>query len=169
MKKNIKQDYKIVVNKILNSYQFKKRKKYLHHGKITVYDHSLKVSKKAYAIARKLRMKHCNCIAIGGLLHDFYDRPWQTNKEKKPFFKQHGFVHASEALKNSEKYFPDLMNDRIKNIILRHMFPLNITPPKYKEAWLVSAVDKIVSIEALFQPKFFKSLFKRRKKRRNKL
>ena len=39
------------------------------------------------------------------------------------------------------------MNPIIDNIILRHMFPLNIIPPKYKEAWLVNLADKIASLD----------------------
>ena len=72
------------------------------------------------------------------------------NKIKKPFFKKHGFVHAKEARDNSFKYFPNLMNKRIENCILRHMFPLNIVPPRYIESWIVSISDKIISVEALF-------------------
>ena len=35
------------------------------------------------------------------------------------------------------------------------MFPLNIIPPKYLESWIVSTVDKIVSLNALKRPKEF--------------
>ena len=124
MVKYMEKDYYMVVSKILNNKEFLKRKKYEHHGEITVYDHSLHVSKLAYKIAKKLHFKYKNDVAIGGLLHDFYYKPWQNNKKKKPLFKKHGFVHAKEALENTKKYFPELLNDRISNIILRHMFPL---------------------------------------------
>jgi uncharacterized protein len=39
------------------------------------------------------------------------------------------------------------MNKRISNIILRHMFPLNIVPPRYIEGWVVTYVDKKVSMD----------------------
>ena len=45
------------------------------------------------------------------------------------------------------------MNKTIENIIERHMFPLNKIPPKYKEAWIVSMIDKYVSLEVFLQPK----------------
>ncbi len=151
-------EYYEIVKEILESEEFKKRKNYKHHGKITVYDHSLKVSKISYLISKKLGMKDYRSVAIGSLLHDFYDKPWQENKEKRPFFKKHGFVHASEALKNTKLYFPKYADKKVSNIIERHMFPLNITPPKYKESWLVSFVDKMVSMEAVFQPIFFLAL-----------
>ena len=85
--------------------------------------------------------------AIGGLLHDFYYKPWQNNKKKVSLFKKHGFVHAKEARDNSYIFFPELMNDKIDNIILRHMFPLNKIPPKYLEGWIVTMADKYVSLE----------------------
>lgn len=159
-KKGDKMDeYYEIVKDILNNEEFIKRKTYRHHGNITVYDHCLRVSIMAYRISKKLKLGDYKEAAIGGLLHDFYYKPWQENKEKKPFFKKHGFVHASEALENSKIYFPDYIDEKTENIILRHMFPLNIIPPKYKESWIVSISDKIVSLEAIKEPVFFLALF----------
>ena len=71
------------------------------------------------------------------------------NKIKKSLFKKHGFVHAKEAKINASKFFPDMINKRIENGILRHMFPLNIIPPRYIESWIVTISDKIVSFETI--------------------
>lgn len=155
----MEQEYYEIIKKILENEEFQKRKKYKHHGSITVYDHSLKVSQLAYRISKKFKSMDSKSIAIGGLLHDFYDKPWQENKEKKPFLKKHGFVHAHEALVNAEIHFPEYMNVKTRNIIERHMFPLNKIPPKYKEAWLITMVDKWVSLEVLLHPTFFIKLF----------
>lgn len=149
---NYKEEYYKIVYDILKNEEFQKRKTYKHHGDITVYEHSLKVSKLAYLLARKLH-KDYKSAAIGGLLHDFYDKPWQENQERKPLLQKHGFVHARQAMINANKYFPNLMNEKINNIILRHMFPLNKIPPKYIESWLVTLADKYVSFEVFLQPK----------------
>ena len=45
------------------------------------------------------------------------------------------------ALQNARKDFK--LTIREENIILRHMFPLNVVPPMCKEAWLVCLADKI--------------------------
>lgn len=47
------------------------------------------------------------------------------------------------AYHNAKKYFD--LNEIEKDIILKHMFPLTITLPRYKETFLVLIVDKIVS------------------------
>lgn len=148
-----KEEYYKIVHDILKNEEFQKRKDYKHHDQISVYDHSLAVSKLSYQLAKKMN-KDYKSAAIGGLLHDFYYEPWQDHlKEKKPFLKKHGFVHAEEALHNSKKYFPALINPKIENIIIRHMFPLNKMPPKYIESWIVSLADKYISMEVFVHPK----------------
>ena len=153
MKKNITNDilndtgFLELVSPILNSKEFIKRKKWMHHENVSLYEHLLIVSYLSYKICLKYKL-HYKDAAIGGLLHDFYYKPWQENLNvKKPFFKQHGFVHAREAMYNSYKFFPKFMNKRVSNIIQRHMFPLNIIPPRYIEGYIVSYVDKKVSMD----------------------
>ena len=41
------------------------------------------------SIAKKLKVDY-KSAAIGGLLHDFYTKPWQEDTEKKKFFEKHG-------------------------------------------------------------------------------
>lgn len=158
MKEKEMNEYYDIIKEILEHPEFQKRREYDHHGKITVYDHCLSVSKLSYKMAKKLK-KDYKAAAIGGLLHDFYYEPWQDKKIKKPFFKKHGFVHAQEARDNSYKYFEKYMDKKIENIILRHMFPLNIKPPKYFESWIVTIADKCVSLEDILNPLFFLYFF----------
>ena len=56
-------------------------------------------------------------------------------------------------MENAYKYFPELMNERIANIIERHMFPLTGIPPKYKEGWIITYVDKKVSLDIVLNIK----------------
>lgn len=158
-------EYYEIVKKILEHSEFQKRKDFLHHENESVYEHSLKVSQLSYKIAKKIGVDY-KSAALGGILHDFYTKPWQEDTEKKPFLKKHGFTHAKEACDNTKIYFSDILTPKIENIILRHMFPLNITPPKYIESWIVTISDKIVSISVLAHPKEYTKYLgiKRRKK-----
>ena len=81
-------------------------------------------------------------------------------------FKKHGFVHAKEALENSREYFSDYLNPVIENAIERHMFPLNIIPPKYKIGWLIVLFDKKNSMDFVEHPSaFIKCFYKQSKKK----
>lgn len=111
-------------------------------------------------------------MAIAGLLHDFYDKPWQTNQEKTKFFQKHGFVHAEQARKNAVKYFPQFVNEKIESMIQTHMFPLNRKIPKYKESWLLTFIDKADSMDFLLHPllltKFGRNLENKKTKNKGK-
>lgn len=154
MKEVYFQEFLDIVSPIINNEEFLKRKNYAHHENESVYDHSMKVAFSSYLCAKKLKLDY-KSVAIGGLLHDFYYEDWQNKHVHKKFFQMHGFVHARQALENSKKVFPELMNKKIENIILRHMFPLNITPPKCKESWIVSVMDKKCSMYILKYPKSY--------------
>lgn len=178
MKKNITkevsndEEFLNIVSPILKHPEFKKRKDWKHHEDVSLYEHLLIVSYLSYKICKRKNLNYRDA-AIGGLLHDFYYKPWQENVlQKKPFFKQHGFIHAKEAKYNAYKYFPKYMNKRVENIIERHMFPLNIIPPKYKEGWIVTYVDKKVSLTVFINlkqlPKYL-GLTRRIKKIKTKL
>lgn len=151
-KERLNKEFYEIIDPILNSSEFQKRKEFKHHGKITVFDHSLKVSNKAYKMAKLLRLDY-KSAAIAGLLHDFFERPWQEDNEKHKFFEQHGFTHARNALNNSHKYYDNYLNPVIEDAILRHMFPLNIKPPRHAIGWIVTLADKAVSMEVFKYPK----------------
>ena len=138
-------EYYSIINEILKNEEFQKRKNFMHHGNLSVYDHSLAVSKLSYTLAKRLK-KDYRSAAIGGLLHDFYVNPLKEIKEKQKLLKKHGFTHALDAKNNAKLYFPNLLNKKVENIIERHMFPLNVIPPKYIESWIVTFVDKYVSM-----------------------
>ena len=144
-------EYYKLVKPILEHEEFLKRKNYPHHYQESVYDHVLRVSYDCYKIGKKLNLDY-KSLAIAGLLHDFYDKPWQSDFEHKPLLQKHGFVHAEQARINALKYFPELVDDKIGDMIKTHMFPLNKRLPKYKESWILTIVDKADSMDFLFHP-----------------
>lgn len=55
------------------------------------------------------------------------------------------FSHARAALKNAKKDFQ--LGEIEQDVIQKHMFPLNLKPPKYKESVLVCLADKLSALE----------------------
>ena len=172
-------DWYSIVNDILKNEEFQKRKIFMHHYNITVWQHSVLVSFNSYVLAKKWKADERVC-AIAGLLHDFYPWTWiyderlekldhgyylRETKVKHSLFKKHGFTHAKAAALNYVEFFPELEDKKITNCIERHMFPLNIIPPKYKEGVIVTLVDKMKSFHELpdlsYYPKMVKNQFKK--------
>lgn len=148
-----------IVKPIIEDEEFILRKTYKHHGEKSVYDHSVAVSKYSYRIAKFLGADF-KSAAIAGILHDFYETPWQDVVIKQPIYKMHAFTHARSALKNSKNHYEEYLNPKIENAILRHMFPLNLIPPKYATGFIVTFADKIASIDFILSPKsLYKTFF----------
>jgi uncharacterized protein len=131
-------DYIELVKDILSDQKFTKTKYNDHHG-FSKFDHSLKVSYYSYKIAKKLKLSYIE-TARAGLLHDFFlsdNRSCFRNKFLS------NFRHAKEARDNAKEKFK--LSPKEEDIIITHMFPLNIIPPKYLESWIVTTVDKFVA------------------------
>lgn len=135
------EQYIRIVKHILNDKEFSQMKDVPHHNS-TRLNHSLKVSYYSYKIAKMLRLDYED-VARGGLLHDFYLGQVNDQKTFKDKFLLYTTKHPNEALDNSTKYFD--LTDKEKDIIVSHMFPVDVKVPKYAESWIVSLVDKVVS------------------------
>jgi uncharacterized protein len=98
------------------------------------------VSYNSYLVCRVLGLDY-QSAARGGLLHDFFLYDWHITKHEEGL---HGFTHPGTALKNANKKFS--LNKIEKDIIEKHMWPLTIRFPKYKESFIVSFVDKYCSV-----------------------
>lgn len=109
-----------------------------HHLHTSRLMHSLHVAYNSYYTCKKRDWDY-KSVARGALLHDFFN---VGNKNKNiPYRCLLGFCHPKMAMNKSLEHFE--LNYIEKNCILRHMFPMTIIPPKYKEAWMVILWDKI--------------------------
>ncbi|HMB02048.1 MAG TPA: hypothetical protein VKS21_13770 [Spirochaetota bacterium] len=136
------QEFLELTGDILGHPVFSKLKEYKHHD-LTIYTHARAVAFLAYKIAGRLSLDY-RSAARGALLHDFFFYNWRFKSlyrdGKKKF---HAFEHPRIALHNAEKYFK--LNAVEKDIILHHMWPLTVRFPRYRETYLVSFVDKLIS------------------------
>ena len=119
--------------------EYQKLKKYVHHGGTnTLYQHSISVAYIVFVLCLifKINKKIMYSAVIAALLHDFYDDVDLGNDT--PY--ERLYTHPHMAVVNAKKYFE--LNETQENIIESHMFPMSKTLPKYKEAVLVSLMDK---------------------------
>jgi len=141
-----------IIEPIILANEFQKRKKFPHHINESVYEHVLRVAFDCFRIGKRLHMDY-KSLAIAGLLHDFYERPWQYSDEKKPLLQKHAFTHAKNAVDNAKKYFgEEIITPKIESIMITHMFPLNRRIPRNREAWLLTLVDKADSVDFILHP-----------------
>lgn len=129
---------------ILCSKEHKECDKFIQHGNTTVRKHTTSVACMAVAIARKTHLKFdYQAMIRGALLHDYFLYDWH-----EPHHGPHGYTHASLALRNAAQDFA--ISPIEADVIKKHMWPLNIKPPRYREAMIVTIADKICSAKEVF-------------------
>lgn len=156
-RKPLEAEFYRVIRDIYGHDEFLKLKLYYHHNS-SIYDHVNEVAYLAYRICKYLKLDY-RSAARGALLHDFFLYNWRNHDAPDlPRKKNHGIEHPGIALSNAEKYFS--LNDLERDIIKKHMWPLTLVPPRYKESFVVSFADKYLS------SKEFIDEFKKKRDRR---
>lgn len=135
--------------KNINHPMFLKQKHYFHHHQVSVYEHVILVAYHVYKTAKRLHL-NAEDLVCGALLHDFFLYDWhiEGKTKKKRLFKKHGFTHAKQAAFNADIYFS--LSAIEKDIIKKHMFPLNLSAPVFIESWLVNLLDSYVTFKEYF-------------------
>jgi len=146
--------------KILENPKWEKMKLFPHHLDTRAV-HSIEVCCISWKKAKKIKRCDHKSVAIGALLHDFFLYDWQNEKanyeevdvkKNRILPNAHGFIHPKIALANAIGIFPELINKKTSDIILKHMWPLTVTPPKYIESWIVCFTDKSCSMKVFREP-----------------
>lgn len=127
---------------ILHSKGMDMEKRFFQHGTVTVFDHSVAVALMCLQLAALLRLRtDTRSLVRGALLHDYFLYDWHIKEKGRPL---HGTHHARRAMKNAERDFG--LNKIERNMILAHMFPLNLTLPRYRESVLLCTADKLCAL-----------------------
>ena len=140
----IDKEYFNIIKDYYNSKPVQTLKNIPHHKSSNRLEHSLKVSYKAYKIAKKHNLDY-ESTAIAGLLHDLYFNrinDMSTYKEKIELLTNN---HPKDAVENAKKHFS--LNKKEEDIILTHMWPISKYVPKYKESFVVGYADKACSFK----------------------
>ena len=133
--------FKQELEKICKNSRFLQSHRYMQHGETSVLRHSVSVAYVSYYLAWKMNAPVDEKSLIrAALLHDYFLYDWHVKDESH---KWHGFHHAKKALQNAVEDFD--LNEVEQDSILRHMFPLNLHPPKYMEGWIICCADKVCS------------------------
>lgn len=138
-------EYLSHVSDILDHREFKKLREIRHHDS-NVFNHVLRVSYLAYKICKRMGFNDREA-ARGALLHDFFLYDWKIKGERPYDRGFHGLKHARVALNNARIHFE--LSPVEEDIIVKHMWPLNARPPRYREALIVSFLDKYVASREL--------------------
>ena len=130
-------EYMNIISDIIKNALVQKMKQYRQHFNVNCFDHCLFVSYNTYLICKKWHLDYISA-ARAGMLHDLFLYDWRKRENGRKG--HHAFTHGKTALENAMKIVS--LNDREKDIIKNHMWPVTLKVPKYKETFVITCVDK---------------------------
>lgn len=133
-------EFRSCVTDLITAPAVREMNEYIQHSDITTLEHCIFVAYISFLVCRFFGFD-CYSAARGGLLHDLFLYDWHLEHTVNGL---HGFTHPATALKNANQYF--VLNDMEQDIIKKHMWPLTLRLPKYKESLVVCGADKFCAI-----------------------
>ena len=166
-RKNLSEsEYYALIADLLELEEIQQLKQFRHHIMTTRFQHCLNVSYYNYKLCKSLKLD-AKSAARAGLLHDLYFYDTKAYTHSKPAVR-HSKHHPELALRNAEKLLK--LNEKERDMIQNHMFPMTFALPRYAETYLITLVDKYCAvIEFLLpQPKRFQNFVRRKSQRQAK-
>ena len=136
-----KQEFENILKDILENSQVLKMKEYIQHYDTTLFDHCYNVAWITFKMCKLFHLDYVKATRAS-MLHDLFLYDWRVKSKKRS--KWHAFKHPYVAMKTAEKEFK--LSDKEKDIILKHMWPVTIIPPKSLEGFCVTITDKYSAI-----------------------
>lgn len=138
-------EYMSIINEILNKEKVQQMKKYRQHYNINCFYHCLFVSYNTYLICKKHNLDYISA-AKAGMVHDLFLYDWRKRERGRKGL--HAYTHGKTAFKKASEILN--LNDKEKDMIIKHMWPVTLAIPKYKETFILTFVDKYFAIAEAF-------------------
>lgn len=128
-----------IIDDIISNDTVKQMKNYRQHCNTSCYKHCMQVAYFTYIACKKLKLDYISATRAA-MLHDLFLYDWRKKYRNIELPGLHAFVHPQIALKNASEIFD--LNVIEKDVILKHMWPVTISFPRYRESYIVTVMDK---------------------------
>ena len=155
-REKIKEDteFQSIVKEFVENDTVLQMKNFIQHCDTDCFEHCYMASYYCYKICKKFKLDY-KSAARAAMVHDLFLYDWRAKNDRAGL---HAFTHGKYAYENASKLFD--LNEKEKDIIVKHMWPVTIRPPKYKEGFVLTFVDKYCALEETAQYLSKKKVFK---------
>jgi uncharacterized protein len=138
-------EFNNIISDIVKNPAVQDMKKFNQHYDCSCFSHCKTVAYYSYLICKKFNLDYTS-MARAALLHDLFLYDWRVRQPDRKGL--HAFRHPYTACRKAEALFN--LNDKEKDIIKKHMWPLTFIPPKYLESFIITFVDKYCALEEAY-------------------
>ena len=135
-------EFEEIISDLVNNETVQKMKEFKQHYNTSCFEHCKMVAYYSYLLCKKYNLDYVSA-ARAGMLHDLFLYDWRTRIDGRKGL--HAFTHPKTALANASKLFD--LNKKEQDIILKHMWPVTIKLPRYKESYIITFIDKYCAIQ----------------------
>lgn len=134
-----------IIEELITNETVQEMKKYRQHYETSCYEHCLLASYYCYLICKKYNLDYVSATRAA-MLHDLFLYNWRQRQPDRKGL--HAFTHAKLACNNACKLFD--LNEKEKDIIIKHMWPITISFPSFPEGFILTFVDKYCAMAETF-------------------
>ncbi len=140
------QEFYNIISEMDQNPAVQEMKKYRQHYDCSCYDHCLSAAYYSFCICKKLKLDY-KSAARASFVHDLFLYDWRVRQPERKGF--HAFRHPYTAYEKASALFD--LNKKEKDIIVKHMWPVTIIPPKYAESYILTLVDKFSALKESYE------------------
>lgn len=142
--KNMNSEYHLteffdIIKDIISNTTVQQMKNYRQHCNTSCYKHCMQVAYFTFISCKALNLDYVSATRAA-MLHDLFLYDWRKKYRDIEIPGLHAFAHPLIALKNASELFE--LNEKEKDIIKKHMWPVTFSLPRYYESYIVTIMDK---------------------------
>ncbi len=150
---NNDKEFQMIIKELINNETVQEMKGYKQHYETSCFDHCYAAAYYCFLICKKYHLDYKSATRAA-MLHDLFLYDWRVRQPGRKG--HHAFTHGKIACENACKLFD--LNEKEKDIIMKHMWPVTIQFPKSIEGFILTLVDKYCALSEtfdVFQSKLF--------------
>ena len=144
MKKD--KEFQDIIYPLITNETVKQMKNFRQHYETSCFEHCYTVAYYCYMICKKYHLDYRSATRAA-MLHDLFLYDWRKRQDGRKGL--HAFTHGKTACENACKLFD--LNEKEKDMIIKHMWPVTIELPKSFEGLILTFVDKYCAMSESFE------------------
>ncbi len=144
MKKD--KEFQDIIYPLITNETVKQMKNFRQHYETSCFEHCYTVAYYCYMICKKYHLDY-HSATRAAMLHDLFLYDWRKRQDGRKGL--HAFTHGKTACENACKLFD--LNEKEKDMIIKHMWPVTIELPKSFEGLILTFVDKYCAMSESFE------------------
>ena len=138
-------EFQQIIKPLISNTTVQQMKNYRQHYETSCFDHCYCAAYYCYLICKKYHLDYISA-ARAGMLHDLFLYDWRKRENGRKGL--HAFTHGRTAYEQASTFLK--LNDKEKDMIIKHMWPVTLAVPKYKETFIITLVDKYFAVAEAF-------------------